>query len=50
VDNPLIDMIWSNYITFHEIMYSYEAKNVEKLKQFVQIAVSNASYLRFVQN
>jgi len=27
-------MIRGNYIYFREIMYSYEAKNIEKLKQF----------------
>jgi hypothetical protein len=39
----------SNYINFCEIMYSYEAKYIEKLKLLFQIIVSNASYLCFVQ-
>jgi hypothetical protein len=50
LDNLLIGIIRSNYINFHEIMYSYESKNVKNLKQLVQTAVSNISYLCFMKN
>jgi hypothetical protein len=39
----------SNYINLREIMCSYAAKNFKKLKQHVETAVLNASYLFFMQ-
>jgi hypothetical protein len=35
----------SNYINFHEIIYRYEAINVKNLKQLVETAISNVSYV-----
>jgi hypothetical protein len=35
IDNLLIGLIRSNYINFHEIMCSYEPKNVKNHKQLV---------------
>jgi hypothetical protein len=43
-------MIKSNYINLFEIMYSYAAKKFGTIKQLVETAVFNASYLCFVQN
>jgi hypothetical protein len=37
-------------MNFHEFMYSYEAKNKEKLKQIVQTRVFNSSKISFMQN
>jgi hypothetical protein len=34
-DNLLRGTIWSNYINFHEIIYSYGTMNFENLKQLV---------------
>jgi hypothetical protein len=39
----------SNYINMREIMCSYAAKFFKKLKQLVETAVFNASYLFFMK-
>jgi transcription initiation factor IIE alpha subunit len=46
----LIGIIRSNYINFHEIICSYESKNIKNLKLLVQTAVSNICYLCFMKN
>ena len=42
------DVVRGNYSNLYEIMCSYAAKNSEKLKQLVQTALSNVSYLWFM--
>jgi len=45
-----MDVIRSDYINFHEIIYSYAANNFQKLKELFQTTVFNVCYLCFVQN
>jgi len=40
----------SEYISLHQIIGSYAAKNYGKLKQLVPTAVFNESFGRFAQN
>jgi hypothetical protein len=50
LDKLLIGIIGSNYINFYEIIGSYAAKNYGKLKQLVETAVFNESFVCFMKN